>query len=111
MKRLLICLAVLVPISSTLATEALPRDVQHFVDKREGCDHMRGELPDPSEKQRMKEASRDIRKLCTGTDKELKKLKRKYAAEAAVMQVLNEYELDIEVVEAQAPNNRRTSQR
>lgn len=108
MKRLLIYLAMLAPISPIWAAEALPRDVQHFVDKREGCDHMRGEIPDPSEKRRMQEVNREIRKLCTGTDKQLKNLKRKYAANSAVMQTLNEYEPDIEASESQLPKNRRT---
>jgi hypothetical protein len=111
MKRILIYLALLVPISSTLATDILPRDVQHYVDKREGCDHMRGEIPDPAEKKRMKELNREIRKLCKGTDKALKKLKKKYAANAAITQVLNEYEPDIEALDAQLPNNMRTSEK
>lgn len=34
---------------------------------------------DPSDKQRMREVNREIRKLCTGKDKKLAQLKRKYA--------------------------------
>jgi hypothetical protein len=108
MKRLLIYLAMLVPILSALAAERMPSDVQRFIDKREGCDHMRGEIPDPAEKQRMKEINREIHKLCTGTDKQLEKLKRKYAADSTVIQILNEYESGIEASNAQVPKNRRT---
>lgn len=111
MKRLLIYLATLMPISPIWAAETFPRDVRHFVDKREGCDHMRGEIPDPSEKRRMKEVNREIRKLCTGTDRELRKLKRKYVADAAVIHVLSEYEPDIEVPESQLPKNMRTAEK
>jgi hypothetical protein len=111
MKRLLIYLAMLAPIPPTSAAGIAPRDVQHFVDKREGCDHMRGEIPDPSDKQSMKALNREIRKLCTGTDKELQKLKRKYAANPAIMQILNEYEPDIEALDAQLSKNMRTSEK
>jgi hypothetical protein len=100
MKRFVICLALLAPVLPALGKESFPRDVQRFVDRREGCDHMRGEIPEPSEKQRMKEVSREIRKLCTGTDKELAQLKRKYASYSAIMQVLNQFEPDIEATEA-----------
>lgn len=44
----------------------------------------------------MREVNREIRRLCKGTDKELAKLKRKYAAEPQVMERLNEFEHRIE---------------
>jgi len=44
----------------------------------------------------MKEIERQIRKLCTGTDKRLAKLKRKYAKDPAVMKRLNAFEDNIE---------------
>jgi len=44
----------------------------------------------------MKEMEREIRKLCTGTDKKLTQLKRKYAKNQAVMKRLNEFEEKIE---------------
>jgi hypothetical protein len=99
MKTIPLCLFMLMPLSPLLANESLPRDVQRFIDKREGCDHMRGELPDPSEKQRMREVNREIQKLCKGTDKALTRLKRKYVANPAVMQRLNEFEPGIEEIQ------------
>jgi hypothetical protein len=78
------------------ATEKLPADVKAFIDEREGCDHMRGEIPDPSDKGRMKEVNDEINKLCKGTDLRLAGLKRKYAANKAVMWHLNQYEAQIE---------------
>jgi len=84
-------------LSSVNAAEArLPVDVARYVEQREGCEHFRGEIPDPPDKQRMKEIEREIRKLCTGTDKKLQQLKRKYAKNQAVMQRLNEFEENIE---------------
>jgi hypothetical protein len=102
MKRFIICFVLLLPALPSLGLETLPREVQRFVDRREGCDHMRGEIPEPGEKRRMEEVNREIRKLCTGTDKELARLRRKYVAESTVMQVLNEFEPDIEASEIQA---------
>lgn len=78
------------------ATEKLPADVQAFIADREGCDHMRGEVPDPSEKQRMKKVTREIEKLCKGTDRRLDGLKRKYASNRVVMRRLNSFEVQIE---------------
>ncbi|MBZ2206464.1 hypothetical protein [Massilia soli] len=74
----------------------LPGDVESFVSRREGCDHMRGEVPEPAQKARMREVQREIRRLCTGTDKQLNKLKKKYADEPRVMATLNEFEPDME---------------
>jgi hypothetical protein len=76
--------------------EPLPRDVQRFVDRREGCDHMRGEFPDHGEKQRVNEVTREINKLCAGTGTELAQLKRKYAGNSTIMQILNQFEIGIE---------------
>ncbi|WP_156116756.1 hypothetical protein [Massilia sp. 9096] len=103
MKKILICLALLTSALSALADSPLPPDVRKFVDRREGCDHMRGELPDSSEKRRMKEVNREIEKLCKGTDKQLAQLKKKYASNATVMQRLNAFEDGIEAQSPAAP--------
>ena len=79
-----------------VAEARLPADVANYVEQREGCDHFRGEMPDPPDEQRMKEIEREIRKLCNGTDKKLVKLKRKYAKNHAVMKRLIEFEEGIE---------------
>lgn len=83
--------------SVNAAEEKLPTDVTKYVEQREGCDHFRGEVPDPPDAQRMREIEREIRKLCTGTDKKLSKLKRKYAKDQVVMTRLNEFEENIEM--------------
>lgn len=74
----------------------LPSDVNKFIEKREGCDHIRGEIPEPSQKQRMREVNRENGKLCKGTDKALAQLKKKYAKNPQVLQRLDEFEPDIE---------------
>jgi hypothetical protein len=73
----LVCL--LSPVS-LLARERLPGEVRQFIERRESCDHFRGEVPDPSSKPRMKDVNREIRRLCIGTDKKLARLKQKYSA-------------------------------
>jgi hypothetical protein len=95
---------ILFTLSLRAFAEPLPRDVQRFVDRREGCDHMRGEFPDRGEKQRVNEVTREISKLCSGTGKELAQLKRKYADNSTIMQILNQFETGIEV--AQAPTRK-----
>ena len=75
----------------------LPTDVAKYVEQCEGCDHFRGEVPDPPDAQRMREIEREIHKLWTGTDKKLSKLKRKYAKDQVVMARLNEFEENIEM--------------
>ena len=84
-------------MGSVTATEVqLLADVAKFIEQREGCDHFRGETPEPPDKQRMKEVNREIRKLCAGTDKKLEQLKRKYAKNQAVVKRLSEFEDNIE---------------
>jgi hypothetical protein len=98
MKRFLICLVLLTPALPVLA-EYLPRDVQRFVDRRESCDDVR----------RMKEAHRDVPKVCAGTDKELVQLKRKYATNSTIMQILNQFDASIESAESATPENRKAT--
>jgi hypothetical protein len=98
MRLSLLCLSLLMPVAPLLAGEPLPSDVQRFIDRREGCDHMRGEVPEHGEKQRMREVSRDIEKLCKGTDKKLAQLKKKHAMNLSVMRRLDEFEPGLEVI-------------
>jgi hypothetical protein len=96
MKKLLLCASIALLAIPAVGQSALPKDVEHFITQREGCDHFRGELPDPGEKRRMKEVNSEIRRLCKGTDKALASLKKKYASDAAVMKSLDEFEPQIE---------------
>jgi len=93
-KRCLVGLALLFAAVPALCQDYLPRDVQRYVDRREGCDHMRGEID------RMNAVSRELRRLCGRMDKELVQLKKKYAANSTIMQILNQFEASIEVAEA-----------
>jgi len=101
MRKLIFALSLSLTLSPVRAGEPIPHDVQNFIDRREGCDHMRGEIPAPGDKRRMREVNREIQKLCKGTDKDLAQLKKKYAKTPAVMQRLDEFEPAIEA--AQVP--------
>ena len=80
MKKILICLSLLMQMIPLQAHDAVPHDVQQFLDD-------------------------EIRKLRTGTDRALACLKKKYAANAAAMQQLNEIEPDSEGLRAPARRN------
>lgn len=95
MKQIVLSLWLAISFAS-YADGMLPADVEKFVSKREGCDHFRGEIPEPNQRARMREIEREIRRLCTGTDKQLAKLKKKYATEPQIMATLNEFEPAIE---------------
>ena len=84
-----------------------PADIRAFVDDRDACDHWRGEpwpedseVDDPTQREwalhRRKEITDAINATCTGTDKRLSGLKGKYVNDPRVMQLLDEYETDIE---------------
>lgn len=79
-----------------MAAAPLPKDVAKFVERREGCDHFRGEIPEATDPDRMDEINRELKKLCKGTDKKLQQLKQKYAGDAAVTGLLASFEPNIE---------------
>lgn len=88
----------------------LPSDVLSFVNRRDGCDHFRGEPTDFNEaylkqtgeaglreqRERAEFVNQRIAELCIGTDAQLFALKARYAANPAVLTVLNTYEQKIE---------------
>jgi hypothetical protein len=95
-------LAVLFTLSSILlAAESFPADVQSFIDSRQACDHFRGEPWDsgdkPESKERREFIFENIKKYCTGTDKELAELRSKYSDNPKIIERLREYEDKIEV--------------
>ena len=76
------------------AVEPFPREVTTFMVDRDGCDHFRGEQPYNAERRAY--ISENVAELCTGTDARLATLRRRYAADPAVMAALKGYEDRIE---------------
>lgn len=79
----------------------LPADVKSFVDRRDGCDHFRGEPwdsgEDPVIKERREFIFKNIKDLCTGTDKQLEELRNKYSNNPVIFELLGKYEDKIEI--------------
>jgi hypothetical protein len=89
--------AVLIGYSlAACAMQSDKKDVDAFVAKREICDHLRGEFPDPPDAQRTQEIIEGTRKYCKGTDVELRTLKARYGKDAATMTLLSSFEESIE---------------
>jgi len=71
-----------------------PADVARFIERRDLCDHFRGE--DPYDEERRKFLQQKMNEFCAGTDKELERLKSKYRSDKNITSKLNEYEATIE---------------
>lgn len=78
----------------TSSAEAMPADVQAFMETRDECDHWRGE--EPYDEDRAKEITNAINDTCKGTDRKLAGLRRKYQDQPYVMQALADYDDKIE---------------
>lgn len=72
----------------------MPTDVARFIEKRDGCDHFRGEEPYDAERREF--LLKNMNKLCKGTDRQLARLKKKYAQQPAIMEKLSDYDEQIE---------------
>ncbi len=80
-----------------------PVEVEKFLELRESCDHWRGESG--YDKERQADIDWSICQSCQGTDTELARLKKKYSANAKVMDALHVFEPKIE------PNNKAAAKR
>ncbi|WP_294292843.1 hypothetical protein [uncultured Sphingomonas sp.] len=77
-----------------VAPETLPADVVTFKARRDECDHFRGE--DADDEARAAQLEQELNRTCKGTDSALAGLRRRYAANAAVIAALANYESDVE---------------
>jgi hypothetical protein len=76
------------------APSGLPVDVAEYKERRDLCDHFRGE--DPYDEERRKFLEENMKKFCVATDKELASLKTKYKKNEAVLKALSGYEDEVE---------------
>lgn len=74
-----------------LATSA---KVEAFTTRRDQCDHFRGE--EPYNAARAREIAAKVKRYCTGTDRELRRLRKKYAGNPRVLRTLNRYDPAVE---------------
>jgi hypothetical protein len=69
-------------------------NTDRFIVRRDQCDHFRGE--DAYDAARGRFLAAQMRKYCKGTDRELKRLRIKYAKNPAILARLAKYEDSIE---------------
>jgi hypothetical protein len=81
-------------VSAQVSARQLPTDVASFIERRDACDHFRGE--EPFDAKRAAELRIRLAETCTGTDKKLSALRRKYARDPKVMHRLSRYEDSVE---------------
>jgi len=86
--------AVMLACAQAHGSSDYPSDVTEFIERRELCDHFRGELP--YDEERAEFLSRQIKETCFGTDSTLKTLKDKYRDNKTIMNMLNRFEENIE---------------
>ena len=86
-------------IAATLAgcaTSPPAVDLKTYLERREMCDHMRGEFPDPPDPERMRDIQQQVDQFCPGSDAQLAALKLRYREDPAVMKQLDALEPTIE---------------
>jgi hypothetical protein len=82
------------PTATPAPDASVPADVAAFRERRDECDHFRGE--DPYDEERAASLSEALERTCTGTDAELKALRARYAGDPRVLAMLAEYEDEAE---------------
>ncbi|WAC71254.1 hypothetical protein OU995_16850 [Roseateles sp. SL47] len=80
----------------TAQPSADPVALKAFLERREVCDHLRGEIPEPGDQEAIDEVIASINKYCDGTDAELARLKRAHGGDATVKKQLDALEPCIE---------------
>lgn len=88
--------ALLGALCVSCATEPSQQDLDTFLERREICDHLRGEVPEPGDRAVMDEFNRQINTYCKGTDAQLQQMKRRLAGNPRAMEKLNDLEPGIE---------------
>ena len=78
----------------TSRNDGLPRDVGSFLDRRSACSDFSAD--DPFDNDRGDFMADQSAMYCSGTDRELKHLRAKYAGRADVLAALDRLEADIQ---------------
>lgn len=80
----------MIVLAFALAATTLPPAVTRFIERREGCDHWRGEYSEDPVRRRQIDAG--AKKECTGSDRELDRLRKLYRRNPAVIDALKDFE-------------------
>lgn len=95
----LIALSSVAGVSAAAAADRVPEDVRKFIHNRDICDHFRDESAEGDsieQKERRDFINKNLNIYCTGSDKHLAELKRKYKNDKTVISRLNHYEASVE---------------
>lgn len=93
MSRLRLMLVILI---AGCSANSLPSDILKFTERRESCDHLRGEMSGEPDQEGAKELEANLKKYCEGTDHELSRLRVKHIKNQAVIDSLSKYPTRIE---------------
>ena len=85
-------------INISNAATKLPIEVLNYIETREACEHFRGEPWENTDeyKNRKEFIFAKVKEYCTGTDKQLAKLRHKYRKSELVMSSLRKYIVKID---------------
>jgi hypothetical protein len=87
-------------LGSAMAAQAVPADVQQFLERRAHCDHARGE--EAYDEERRQQLLTMLCRYCWHTDRQLSQLRSKYAQDANVIAQLADLENKVEDKDSQA---------
>ena len=73
-----------------------PQEVVEFIEKRDRCDHFRGEISGEPEVDESSGLNKNLDLYCKETDRSLMNLKDKYKNDSTIMEKLNSYDEEIE---------------
>jgi hypothetical protein len=79
---------------SASARQLSKPNLTDFTARRDLCDHFRGE--EAYDTARAREIAAGVKRYCTGTDQELRQLRKKYARNPNVLERLKRYEDSVE---------------
>lgn len=72
------------------------KEIANFIEKRDQCDHLRGEISGEPEIDNARNLNAELDKYCKGTDQELARLKSKYKNNTSILKKLETYDENIE---------------
>jgi hypothetical protein len=94
-ERATAALAALALLCACAGAPATP-DLATFLQRRDLCEHFRGEFADPPDPERQREIDHGLAQYCTGTDAQLAQLKQRYRDDPAITKQLAAFEPKVE---------------
>lgn len=77
--------------TAVFAKDAIPKDVQVFIDNADACEHFAGEFDGGLSRQRQKEIERGVVRYCQPAQKQLKRLTAKYKDDPKITEIIRSH--------------------